>query len=174
MIKYSYRKYSLSGWPNVTAMGGQLDRYMQKKYRGIFNKHILPVFGDMIPDDITAGRFKKFQVDLRVKKKLGKKSINNIRSAFSCLIQYINEEEISNINPLVLVKPPASKLFVSYNEDGEAINQKGEFITESIDPFTYDDTKAIIGAAEGQFKNIVMLQFFSGMRIGGDVYFKMG
>ena len=138
----------------------------KKKYRGIFNKHILPVFGNMIPDDITAGRFKKFQVDLRVKKKLGKKSINNIRSAFSCLIQYINEEEISNINPLVLVKPPASKLFVSYSEDGEAVNQKGEYITESINPFTYDDTKVIIAAAEGQFKNIVILQFFSGMRIG--------
>ena len=138
----------------------------KKKYRGIFNNHIIPAFGDMIPDDITAGVFRKFQVDLRVKKKLGKKTIDNIRSAFSCLIQYVNEEEISKNNPLVLVKAPVSKLFISYNEDGEAINQKGEPIVESVDPFTYEDTKVIIGVAEGQFKNIVTLQFFSGMRIG--------
>ncbi len=138
----------------------------KKKYGGIFKNHILPVFGDMIPDDITAGIFKKFQVDLRVKKKLGKKTIDNIRSAFSCLMTYVNEEEISDKNPLALVKAPASKLFISYNEDGEAINQKGELIVESVDPFTYEDTKVIIDAAEGQFKNIVMLQFFTGMRIG--------
>ena len=138
----------------------------KKKYRGIFNKHILPVFGDMIPDDITAGVFKKFQVDLRVEKQLGKKTIDNIRSAFSCLITYVNEEEISDKNPLALVKPPASKLFIFYNEDGEAVNQKGEPIVESVDPFTYEDTKVIIAAAEGQFKNIVTVQFFTGMRIG--------
>lgn len=138
----------------------------KKKYQGIFNNHILPVFGEMIPDDITAGLFKKFQVDLRVEKKLGKKTIDNIRSAFSCLFIYVNEEEISDRNPLALVKPPASKLFISYNEDGEAINQKDELIVESVDPFTYEDTKVIIGAAEGQFKNIVTLQFFTGMRIG--------
>ena len=138
----------------------------KKKYRGAFENHILPVFGDMLPDDITAGIFKKFQVDLRVEKKLAKKTIDNIRAAFSCLITYVNEEEISKNNPLALVKPPASKLFISYNEDGEAINQKGALIVESVDPFTYEDTKVIISVAEGQFKNIVTLQFFTGMRIG--------
>ena len=138
----------------------------KKKYRGIFNKHILPAFGEMIPDDITAGVFKKFQVDLREKKKLGKKTIDNIRSAFSCIIQYMNEAEISDKNPLSLVKPPASKLFISYNEDGEAVNQKGVLITESIDPFTYEDVQILVGAAEGQFKNILTVQFLTGMRIG--------
>jgi len=138
----------------------------KKKYKCIFNNHILPVFGDMLPDEITASIFKKFQVDLRVKKELSKKTIDNIRSAFSCLITYVNEAEISDKNPLALVKPPASKLFISYNENGEAVNQKGELIVESVDPFTYEDTKAIIGAADGQFKNIVTLQFFTGMRIG--------
>ena len=29
MIKYTYRKYPLSWWPDVTAIGGQLDRYRQ-------------------------------------------------------------------------------------------------------------------------------------------------
>jgi len=29
MIKYSYRKYPLRWWPDVTAMGGQLDRNRQ-------------------------------------------------------------------------------------------------------------------------------------------------
>ena len=146
---------------NETASNGS-----KKKYRGIFNNHILPALGDMLPDDITAGVFKKFQVDLRVKKKLGKKTINNIRAAYSCIVRYTNEEEISDKNPLALVKSPPTKLFISYNEDGEAVNQKGELIVESVDPFTYEDTKVIISAAEGQFKNIVTLQFFSGMRIG--------
>jgi len=45
MIKYSYRKYSLSGWPNVTAMGGQLDRYMQSvrfvAYTDVYIKNIV-------------------------------------------------------------------------------------------------------------------------------------
>ncbi|MDQ7021578.1 MAG: hypothetical protein Q9M91_07205 [Candidatus Dojkabacteria bacterium] len=45
----------------------------KKKYRIIFNNHIIPAFGDMLPDDITAGVLRKFQVDLRVKKKLSKK-----------------------------------------------------------------------------------------------------
>ncbi|MDQ7021577.1 MAG: hypothetical protein Q9M91_07200 [Candidatus Dojkabacteria bacterium] len=63
------------------------------------------------------------------------------------------------IIPLALVKPPASKLFISYSKDGEAVNQKNELLVEHVDPFTYEDTKVIIEAADGQFKNIVTLQF---------------
>ena len=30
MIKYYYRKYLLRGWPNVSAIGGPLDRHTEK------------------------------------------------------------------------------------------------------------------------------------------------
>ncbi|RLA77788.1 MAG: hypothetical protein DRG78_16610, partial [Epsilonproteobacteria bacterium] len=133
-------------------------------YTRILNKHVIPVFGNYKPDEISVGMFKSFQKDLRVESKLARKTILNVRAAFNCIYRYAIDEEIVDKNPILLVSTPASKLFVHFNDDGVAVDQNGNEIIDDINPFTLDDVWKLIDSAEGQFKNIITILFFTGMR----------
>ena len=135
-------------------------------YTRILNKHVIPVFGNYKPDEISVGMFKTFQKDLRIKSKLARKTILNVRAAFNCIYRYAVDEEIVDKNPIMLVKTPASKLFVHFDEEGVAVDHKGNEIVADINPFTLDDVWKLIDTAEGQFKNIITVLFFTGMRLG--------
>lgn len=135
-------------------------------YSKTLQKHVIPVFGDNKPDEITVGMFKRFQKDLRVKSKLARKTILNVRAAFNCIYRYALDEEIVDKNPIILVKTPSSQLFIDFDNDGVAINHRGEEIDDDINPFTLEDVWKLIDNAEGQFKNIITILFFTGMRLG--------
>jgi len=135
-------------------------------YRRTLNKHVIPIFGNCKLDEISVGMFKRFQKDLRVKTKLARKTILNVRASFNCIYKYAIDEEIVDKNPILLVKAPASKLFVHHNDDGVAIDHKGKELNDDIDPFTLEDVWKLINMAENQFKNIVTTLFFTGMRLG--------
>ncbi len=144
-----------------TASEGTIDDYTR-----ILNKHVIPVFGNYKPDEISVGMFKSFQKGLRVESKLARKTILNVRAAFNCIYRYAIDEEIVDKNPILLVSTPASKLFVHFNDDGVAVDQNGNEIIDDINPFTLDDVWKLIDSAEGQFKNIITILFFTGMRLG--------
>ena len=135
------------------------------KYRGIFEKHILPKFGDKKPDEISVSSCRLFQIDLREKSNLGYKTILNIRSAFSSIFKYAIDSEICEKNPILLVKAPSKNKFIHISEEGIATDHKGNSL-DTINPFTLDDVQTLIAMSKGQFKNILILQFFTGMRIG--------
>jgi integrase len=135
-------------------------------YQGTLKKHVMPVFGDLKPDEISVGVFKSFQKDLRVKSKLARKTILNVRAAFNSIYRYAVDEEIVDKNPILLVKAPASKLFIYFDEDGVAIDHRGNEIVDDINPFNLDDVWNLIDNAEGQFRNILTTLFFTGMRLG--------
>lgn len=143
-----------------------------KDYTRTLNKHVIPIFGNYKPDEITVGLFKTFQKDLRVKSILARKTILNVRAAFNCIYRYAIDEEIVDKNPIVLVPTPSSKLFVHFDEDGVAVNHKGELIADDVNPFNLEDVWKLIDAAEGQFKNILTILFFTGMRLGEMVTLK--
>ena len=135
-------------------------------YSKTLKKHVIPVFGDFKPDEISVGMFKAFQKDLRIKSKLARKTILNVRAAFNCIYRYAVDEEIVERNPILLVKSPASKLFVHFNDDGIAVDHRGNVIMDDINPFNLDDVWNLINIAEYQFKNIITVLFFTGMRLG--------
>jgi integrase len=127
---------------------------------------VLPVFGDKKPDEVTVADIKTFQINLRTRDKLSKKSIGNIRAAFSAIFRFSIDAEIVDKNPVLLVRAPNKNLFIKFDEEGVAKDYKGNILSDTVNPFRLEDVWRLINSASGQFKNILSVQFFTGMRIG--------
>jgi len=144
-----------------------------RDYELSIRKHILPVFGDCKFDEITISKIKDWQKYLRVEVKLSQKTIIGIRAMFSGILNHAIEEGIATTNVISQTKAPDKKLFVQYDEFGNLLDHKGREIEDKIlDPFTLDDVLRLIDAAEGQFKLILTVLFFTGMRTGEMVTLK--
>ncbi len=142
------------------------DKHTIKSYDGILNKHIIPVLGHYKIDEITAPAIRDWQRDLRTKKMLSQKTIINIRAALSGVFRNAIEEGIASINPISTTRPPSKKQFICYSKEGKVTDLKGQEIVEKIDPFNFDEINLLISNSAGQFKNIITLLFFTGMRPG--------
>ncbi len=144
-----------------------------RDYELSINKHILPMFGECKFDEITIPKIKNWQKSLRVNAKLAQKTIIGIRAMFSGVLNHAIEEGIATTNVISQTKAPDKKLFIQYDEFGNLLDHKGREIEDNIlDPFTLDDVWTLIDAAEGQFKLILTVLFFTGMRTGEMVTLK--
>jgi len=137
-----------------------------KSYQAAINNHILPTLGEYKIDEIRVSHIREWQTMLRVEKKLSQKSIRNIRAVLSGLFRNAIDQELINANPVSQTRVPPKKLFIQYSEDGQARDLKGNLIEEKIDPFRLEEMHHLIAHAQGQFKNILSVLFFTGMRLG--------
>jgi integrase len=144
-----------------------------RDYESSINKHILPMFGECKFDEITISRIKDWQKYLRVEAKLAQKTIVGIRAMFSGVLNHAIEEDVATTNAISQTKAPDKKLFIQYDEYGNLLDHKGREIEDKqLDPFTLDDVWKLIDAADGQFKLILTVLFFTGMRTGEMVTLK--
>lgn len=138
-----------------------------RDYKSSINKHILPMFANKKFDEISISDIKNWQRDLRLKVNLGHKTIIGLRAMFSGLFNHAIEEGVAKVNPISLTKAPAKKLFIKFDEYGNMLDHRGrEIDDEKLDPFSLEDVYKLIETADGQFKNILTLLFFTGMRTG--------
>jgi len=144
-----------------------------RDYELSIRKHILPVFGECKFYEITISKIRDWQKCLRVETKLSQKTIIGIRAMFSGVLNHAIEEGVATTNVISQTKAPDKKLFIQYDEFGNLLDHKGREIEDNIlDPFTLDDVWTLIDAAEGQFKLILTVLFFTGMRTGEMVTLK--
>lgn len=138
-----------------------------RDYELSINKHILPIFGELKFDEITIPSVKDWQRNLRLKSNLSHKTIIGLRAMLSGVLSHAIEEGLTSVNTISQTKAPAKKLFIQYDEFGNMLDHKGREINDDkLDPFSLEDVWKLINAAEGQFKNILTLLFFTGMRTG--------
>ncbi|RLA80271.1 MAG: hypothetical protein DRG78_11325 [Epsilonproteobacteria bacterium] len=138
-----------------------------RDYKSSINKHIVPVFGELKFDEITISVVKDWQRNLRIKSQLAQKTIISLRAMLSGVLNHAIEEGITSFNVVSQTKAPAKGLFISYDEFGNLLDHKGrEIDDDKLDPYTLKDVRKLIDSAEGQFKWILTVLFFTGMRTG--------
>lgn len=134
------------GYKSLEANKGNRRELTNKEYLNVFEKRIVPFFGKCLLDDIKSTDIKAWQSALKDEGLSGAR-IHNIRVVFSGIINDALNDRLIKENPFEFVKTIA----------------KGDV---DINPFTLDEVHQLIQAADGFFKNMVTLAFFTGMRTG--------
>ena len=117
-----------------------------KAYDGIFNKHVIPHFGNRKISSIKASELSLWQTKLL--EEYSSKYVMNIRVIFHGIFEDAFRDEIINKNPLALVKIP-----------------KQETI-KKINPLSKDEIFKILDIVPEKIKAYFAIGFFTGMRTG--------
>ncbi len=117
-----------------------------KDYLGAFNNYILPTFGKMELDEITASDLGLWQKKL-LDTGLSASRVRNIRATFQTIMADALRDGIISKNPFDGVKVP-------------------RIPKKEVRVYTLEEVKLLIDEAEGWFKNMLTLLFFTGMRTG--------
>jgi len=115
------------------------------EYKAMFEKHILPRYGNWKLNQIKPTTLKAWQNDLY--KTLSGKRIMTIRTVFRGILQDAFIDELIDTNPFDKVKP----LKVEKTD---------------ISPFSLEEIRQVVEASKGWFQNYLVVAFFTGMRIG--------
>jgi len=115
-------------------------KFSQKEVMQQFNK-LCETFGDMDLSQIRASHILKWQNESG----FAPKTILNYRGTLNLILKMALYDEIIAKNPLEVVKPPNKQ----YKE---------------IYVFSQEDMKKLIDHSDGQFKNLLMFNFFAGLR----------
>lgn len=116
------------------------NEFSQKEETQRFNR-LCETFGDMDLPDIKAFHVVKWQNECG----FAPKTIRNYRSIFNLILEMANYDEIIRKNPLKFVKAPKK-------------------VHKEIHIFNQDDMKLLIDKSTGPFKNLLMFNFFAGLR----------
>jgi len=114
--------------------------------RGMVDNKILPIFKDVEIDKIKRGDIKEFVDTLLLE--LSSKRTRMILNVLKAIIDIAVDYEHITINPAENIKLPKHK------------------VTREMKPFTKDEANYLIANADGWFKNMVALAFYTGMRQG--------
>ena len=118
----------------------------QKSYVRLFNKHIVPIFGNRKIDTLKASELALWQN--RLLGKLASKTVIAIRVIFHGVLQDAFRDEIISKNPFSLVKSPKAVTLIKNK------------------PFTKEEIFKILDASIPKLKLFFAIGFFTGMRTG--------
>lgn len=116
------------------------NEFSQKEETQRFNR-LCETFGDMNIEDIRVSHIVQWQNDCG----LAPKTVKNYRSIFNQIMEMAHYDELIKKNPLKFVKTP-KKIF------------------KQVLVFNQDEMKILIDNSTGQFKNVLMFNFFAGLR----------
>lgn len=105
-------------------------------------KQLCKTFGEMYLSDIKALHIMKWQNDCG----LASKTIRNQRSIFNIILEMAHYDDLISKNPLKFVKTPKK----AYKE---------------VHAYSEGEIELLIEKSTGQFKNILMFNFFTGLRV---------
>lgn len=134
------------GQKSLEANAGSRKELTNMEYQQIFDTRIAPLFGDKYLDEIMNTDLKKWQSDLALEG-LSSSRGNNIRTVFNGILNDAVGDKLISENPFKFVK-------------------RFESDHVEIYPFRLDEVNLLIDSADGFFKNMVSLAFFTGMRTG--------
>ncbi|HZF69914.1 site-specific integrase [Sulfuricurvum sp.] len=135
------------GYKSLAMNAGKRKENTNEEYKGIFEKRIIPIFGNFAIESIRPSDLKEWQTKL-LQEGLSGKRVHNIKMVLSGIFKDAVEDSIIERNPFEYVP---------------GVSQKPE---EEKYPFTLDEVKMIISSESGWFKNFLAVAFFTGMRTG--------
>ncbi len=124
----------------------------QELYRGYIDKHLTPHFGSMCIGEISKARVLDFRAELAsrpIRKDgttLSAKSINSVMGVLK-LITEAASEEFGLANPARAIK---------------RLKQR----RPDIQPFTLEEVQQIVDTVRGDYRNYLVVRFFTGLRTG--------
>ena len=116
------------------------NEFSQKEETHRFNR-LCNTFGDMNISEIKASTITRWQNDCGY----APKTIKNYRCIFNQIMEMAHYDGIITKNPLKFVKAPKK-------------------IHKEIHIFNQDDIRLLISESKGQFRNLLMFNFFAGLR----------
>jgi integrase len=124
----------------------------QELYRGYIDKHLAPHFGSMCLRDISKSTVLDFRAELasRAIRKdgttLSAKSINSVMGVLKLILEAASEE-FGLANPTRAIK---------------RLKQR----RPDIQPFTLEEVQQIVDTVRGDYRNYLVVRFFTGLRTG--------
>ena len=115
------------------------------EYLATLKRDIIPYFGGWEIPDITASSLKQWQGKLL--KRIGGRTLNDVRSIFRGILQEAYFDEIIDNNPFDRVK-------------------RAKVDKTEIFPFSWEELQSILKNCDGWFKNYLIIAFFTGLRSG--------
>lgn len=138
-----------------------VEPYTLKNNRRMYKNHIQPVFGNRKLDELRPQDIKIWQKGI-IDKGLSVKTLKNIRTVLSGILSEAVENELIPRNVVKIVSLPKIKPMSSTdNDDGF-----GDESDTDIDPFSLEEVELLIANADGWFKNMLAVLFYTGMRHG--------
>jgi integrase len=134
------------GLKSLEANAGNRRELTNKEYLAIFEKRIVPFFGKKPLNAILSTDVKQWQSKLKEEGLSGAR-IHNIRVVFSGILSDALNDRLINESPFGFVK--------TISKDDVDIN-----------PFALEEVRLLIASADGFFKNMLNVAFFTGMRTG--------
>lgn len=134
------------GLKSLIANSGGRKENTNIDYLRDFKNIISPELGDMSIESITPMDLKQWQTKMS-QKGMGGNRIRNLRNIIRGVLNDAVDEGIISENPIKKIKPIAID-------------------SAPIKPFGLEEIKIILGEAEGFFKNMLTVAFFSGLRSG--------
>lgn len=119
-----------------------------KSYKRVLNKVLLGQWGDTLLTDLTPAALRTWIVDLSLKATSVRQVLIPLRGALELAIN----DDLIDSNPLDRVK-------LQKTLDRDAYKAEYE-----VDPFSAQEIAAILGAAQGQARNVFQFAFYTGMR----------
>lgn len=134
------------GLKSLKANAGNRRELTNTEYGNIFEKRIVPRFGHKLIADILQSDLKAWQSELKEEGLSGAR-IHNIRTVLNGILNDAYGDNLISKNPFKTVK---------------GIKKDNVYIL----PFTLEEANQLIDAAEGWFKHMITVAFFTGMRTG--------
>jgi len=151
--------------------------YTSSSYEKALNMHIYPLFGNMLPNNITTADIDKWQTALLSTLSIG--SVKNIKIPFNQIFELAINKKLIDINPF----RTAVKIFRTKDikkqtkiatelrelvEEGSHANdlvRKIKAVNENKkNPFSEAEIKLLIKNSTGMLRNWIELAFYTGMR----------
>jgi integrase len=126
--------------------------YTTNRYKSLYVNHIAPVLGAKKLDEIKVRDIKYWYTHL-VKTINAHEYASSVKIVLSGILRDAMEDELIDKNVVGSVRFPKKSAF---KNEG----------TVKIDPFTLDEVRTLIDNATGFFRNIIIFQFFTGIRPG--------
>ena len=140
------------GLRNLELNANRRTEVTNKEYFKIFNTRIAPHFKDYDLADIKRPDLSAWQKSLRDEGLSGKR-INNVRTVFNFILEEAKKDEIIEKNYFSLI-------------DREPVE------SQEICPFHLDEVKLLLSKADGWYKDLFQIAFFTGARTGELVMLK--
>jgi len=134
------------GQKSLEANAGNRRELTNTEYMSIFQKRIVPLFGDTLMSELKATDLKLWQSKLKEEGLSGAR-IHNIRTVFNSILNDAYGDGLIEKNPFKMVK---------------GIKKDNVYIM----PFTLEEANTLIAEADGWFKHMITVAFFTGMRTG--------
>ena len=128
-------------------------------YIKIYEKYILPIFGDMLLIDIKARHIKAWKSNLLSERNLSKSRFYKYYRTLNFIIKYVYVNELIDKNPMELVDKK-SKIF------------KDNPSQTAMKYYSKQEIQKILASATGWFKVFITTLLYTGMRTGEAIALK--